>query len=64
MNDVENTRAYFGRNGYLPSTYMNSANNGVSTDYSYGLVQERRNSIAKALELRLSCTDPLIWTLK
>ena len=25
-----------------------------------GLVQERRNSIAKALELRLSCTNPLI----
>ena len=26
-----------------------------------GLVQERRNSIANALELRLSCTNPLIW---
>ena len=25
-----------------------------------GLVQERRNSIANALELWLSCTDPLI----
>ena len=25
-----------------------------------GLVQERRNSIANALELRLSCTDPSI----
>ena len=25
-----------------------------------GLVQERRNSIAKALELRLSCTNPSI----
>ena len=25
------------------------------------LVQERRNSIANALELRLSCTDPLVW---
>ena len=24
-----------------------------------GLVQERRNSIANALELRLSCTNPL-----
>ena len=27
-----------------------------------GLVQERRNSIAKALELRLSCTNPSIYT--
>ena len=26
--------------------------------YIDGLVQERRNSIANALELRLSCTDP------
>ena len=26
-----------------------------------GLVQERRNSIAKALELRLSCTNPSIY---
>ena len=25
-----------------------------------GLVQERRNSSALAMELRLSCTDPLI----
>ena len=28
-----------------------------------GLVQERRNSIANALELRLSCTNPLILCL-
>ena len=27
-----------------------------------GLVQERRNSIANALELRLSCTNPLLYT--
>ena len=27
----------------------------------HGLVQERRNSIANALELRLSCTKPSIW---
>ena len=31
------------------------------TGYLDGLVQERRNSIAKALELRLSCTNPSIW---
>ena len=29
-----------------------------------GLVQERRNSIASALELRLSCTNPLKWCLQ
>ena len=28
--------------------------------YINGLVQERRNSSAKALELRLSCTNPLV----
>ena len=28
-----------------------------------GLVQERHNSIANALELRLSCTNPSIWLL-
>ena len=28
------------------------------------LVQERRNSIANALELRLSCTNPSIWSHK
>ena len=26
-----------------------------------GLVQERRNSIANALELHLSCSNPLMW---
>ena len=26
-----------------------------------GLAQERRNSIANALKLRLSCTKPLTW---
>ena len=30
-------------------------------DYINGLVQERRNSIANALELGLSCTNPLVW---
>ena len=29
--------------------------------YIDGLVQERRNSIAKALELCFSCTNPWIW---
>ena len=26
-----------------------------------GLMQERRNSIANALELRLSCSNPSMW---
>ena len=30
-------------------------------DYIDGLMQERRNSIANALELRRSCTKPSIW---
>ena len=30
-------------------------------DHFNGLVQERRNSIANALELRLSCTNPSIY---
>ena len=31
---------------------------GLHMFYIDGLVQERPNSIANALELRLSCTDP------
>ena len=33
----------------------------TATHISIGLVQERRNSIANALELRLSCTYPSTW---
>ena len=32
-----------------------------SQDNFDGLVQERSNSIANALELSLSCTNPSIW---
>ena len=32
------------------------------SDHVDGLVQERRNSIANALELRLSCTNPSIYS--
>ena len=31
-------------------------------EYIDGLMQERRNSSALAMELRLSCTNPWIWT--
>ena len=34
-----------------------------TVQYVYGLVQERRNSIANALELHLSCTKPSIYCL-
>ena len=34
-----------------------------SHDRFDGLMQERRNSIANALELRLSCTNPSILSL-
>ena len=34
---------------------------GVSAPYFNGLVQERRNSSAIAMELRLSCTNPIHW---
>ena len=30
-------------------------------NYFNGLMQERRNSIANTLELRLSCINPLIY---
>ena len=33
----------------------------ISNPQIDGLVQERRNSIANALELRLSCTKPSKW---
>ena len=35
--------------------------NHISECYIDGLVQERRSSIADALKLRLSCTNPLIY---
>ena len=35
----------------------------VVIKYIDGLVQERHNSIANALELRLSCTDPFIYSI-
>ena len=35
----------------------------VDTEYVDGLVQERRNSITNALELRLSCANPSMCPL-
>ena len=54
----------------VPTTKENTEsdmdNNTSSTERSHnhfdGLVQERRNSIALAMELRLSCTNPSILT--
>ena len=42
------------------SSYQNK--NYHFQDKIDGLVQERRNSIANALELHLSCTDPSRWS--
>ena len=39
---------------------MRKSVNVMTSSYTDGLVQERRNSTANALELRLSCTNPLI----
>ena len=36
--------------------------NSMAINHIDGLMQERRNSIANALELRLSCTKPSIWS--
>ena len=44
--------------GLMYLTQSNSCGVFVQID---GLVQERRNSNANTLELRLSCTNPLIW---
>ena len=35
----------------------------ISSFHIDGFVQERRKSIANALELRISCTKPSIWNL-
>ena len=48
---------------YLSMPHTFAPGTEVLTDIVHidGLVQERRNSIASAMELRLSCTNPLIW---
>ena len=43
--------------GYQPVSLQNT-----TIFCFYGLVQERRNSIANALELYLSCTNQSIWS--
>ena len=44
----------------LPSSTQFAVNVIISGDHFNGLVQERRNSSALALELHLSCTNPSI----
>ena len=41
--------------------WQQALNSAIADPYIHGLVQERCNSIANPLELRLSCTDPLIY---
>ena len=46
------------------NTFLCSPNKfSVIKVYINGLMQERRNSIANALELLLSCTNPSIWSI-
>ena len=48
---------------YLPLNILRMRwNGGCFVDDIYGLVQERRNSSALAMELRLSCTNPLTYS--
>ena len=49
---IRNTQSF---NGWLLQVFH------LLWSYFNGLVQERRNSIANALELCLSCTNPLIY---
>ena len=50
----------FDRDGQFQFTLTTKKDSKVHLDYIDGLVQERRSSIANALELRLSCTNPSI----
>ena len=42
------------------TSYELAADNSMIRGYTDGLVQERRNSIALAMELPISCTNPCI----
>ena len=48
---------------FLPNTHQTPLAHPLLWDKGHlnGFVQERRNSIANVLELRLSCTNPLIY---
>ena len=51
------------RDLHRAETYPQIVRRWVFIKHLDGLVQERCNSIAKALELHLSCTNPLIYCL-
>ena len=46
------------------SKIIQSTLDGIFGSHIDGLMQERRNSIANALGLRLSCTNPSIWSMQ
>ena len=48
------------KNGFKATISFRYMHLQTSSDHINGSVQERHNSIANALELRLSCTNPLI----
>ena len=59
-------RTSLSKSPIFKSSQSNSFEDRASIDEIYslqidGLVQERRNSIANAVELRLSCINPLKW---
>ena len=50
--------------GFVVLAYLAILNgNFWAAVYINGLMQERRNSSALAMELRLPCINPSIWTL-
>ena len=54
--------AHKGELACLKNLWNKGASVSKAFDYMDGFVQERHNSIAKALELHLSCTKPLMFT--
>ena len=72
---IKNTRTFVEISSYLLLSFCEwkppvtsgfpshkKVSNAESISMAIGLVQERRNSIANALELRLSCTNPsMLW---
>ena len=64
MQNLEHSQAELYNDSLIIAGCLQSDSLGIQiwiVLYINGLVQERRNFIANALELRLSCTDPLIY---
>ena len=57
---MANKAVYVKKKYWKESVVLKRGAFDVMTDYINQLMQERRNSIANTLELRLSCTNPSI----